>query len=167
VGWSLAASACVTDTTVIGDERTRYACTDAPILDVPPFGCTTVRLPAVGPWGCSVVDRSSNWLGELSGSWVRLHTDGAPATVRVQVITTPSFCRDDGGLADAGIPSSECAVQIHMRRGGSPCACLEGSLESTTLPPMGVWEGPMTERDQEILVEPVGAEVEVSLCTAP
>ncbi|MBX7195231.1 MAG: hypothetical protein K1X94_24460 [Sandaracinaceae bacterium] len=153
---------CVTDTTVIGDDRTRFACAEAPILDLPPFGCTTITLTSTGPWGCSIVDDRGNWLGELSGSWVRLRASDRPGTLRVRVLTPPPSCSTDAGASDAG--SRECFAQFHLRRGGTPCACLAGALETVALDAMSTWEGPLVGVEQEILIEPVGTDVEVSLC---
>lgn len=149
-------SGCVEDTTVIGDERSRLACMDAVPLDAPPFGCTSVVLESRAPYGCSVQDGAGGWVEELAGSWVRLHraTD-QEAIVRVTVLDTTGACGPAG-----------CTGAAHLTTfGTAPCACLLGSLESAPLALGETWERTLDAADQEVLLEPLGASFEVSLCT--
>lgn len=150
---------CTAETTVIGDDRARYACMDAPELDAPPIGCTTVRLIPDGPWGCSVTDEGGGWLEELSGSWVRLHREeDQNVFLRVTAVDPAPRCEDD----------DTCFVRADLRiRGAPPCTCVFGSLDSMTLLPGESRDTYLGVRDAEVLVGPVGAEVEVSLCTEP
>jgi hypothetical protein len=164
----LLAHGCVTETYVIGDQRSQAACADAPLLSTPPLGCTTVRGISNGPYGCSVEDPSGFWFEELSGSWVRLHDDRAePARLVVTVLSPAPFCDGDAGPRDAGL-AERCEIRAHLRGPfGTPCTCAAGTLESVVLTPGVPYETLFLEADREILIEPVGVEYEVTLCATP
>lgn len=156
---------CVADTYVIGDDRSRAACADAPLLSTPPFGCTTVRGISTGPFGCSVEDPSGFWFQELSGSWVRLHDDREqPARLVVTALSPAPFCEGDAG---AGL-SERCLLRAHLRgQGATPCTCAAGTFDTVELTPGVPWETFFLESDREVLIEPVGVEFEVTLCATP
>ena len=123
---------------------------------------------STGPWGCSVEDPSGLWFEELSGSWVRLHNDSTqPARLVVMALSPAPFCEGDVGRQDAG-PPARCLVRAHLRGpGATPCTCSAGTFETIELTPGVPYETLLFESDREILIEPVGVELEVTLCATP
>lgn len=152
-------SACIEQTTVIGDDRSRHACEDAILIDAPSFGCTTVTLQSRGPYGCTLRSASGAWLEEHAGSWVRLHRGAdSPATLRIRVLSGVPECVPDGGTAS-------CSSAAYLTTvGDAPCSCVLGALEGHLLSTSGVNEIPLVSTDQEVLLEPLGATFEVSIC---
>ena len=140
-------ASCVADTTVIGDERARYACAAAPVLEAPPWGCVAVPLVVTEPWGCDA----------LAGTWVRFRRDPSQrATIRV-VPRSFATCRD-----------GSCALNVHLNLGPPPCTCDFGFVDELSLTALDdVYEVSMWEVDGEVLLEPLGSEVEVQICTDP
>ncbi len=146
VGLGLALGSCVAETTVIGDDRARYACATAPVLEAPPWGCVAVHVAVTEPWGCEA----------LAGSWVRFRREPSQnATIRI----TPTYlsaCRD----------GTSCVANIHLNLDGPACTCPFGFAEEWTLTSLtDTYEVPLWDLEADVMLEPLGNELEVQLCT--
>lgn len=146
VGLGLALGSCVADTTVIGDDRGRYACESAPVLEAPPWGCVAAHVVVTEPWGCET----------FAGSWVRFRRGPSQnATIRI----TPTYLSTCRG----GVP---CPATVHLNLNGPPCTCELGFVEDVTLTSLtDTYEVPMWELEADVMLEPLGNELEVQLCT--
>lgn len=148
------ASACVDETLVIGNDRARRACDEAPYAVVPTVGCTTFPLQSTSPYGC--VEGVGGGTGGLehAGSWVHIASGSSGGTLRVELVSSSSFCSGDGGT---------CPATVLVRSGaGSPCTCDVGTFASY---PVGApLEISLDAPDEEVLFEPLGAAFQVTLC---
>lgn len=152
---ALLGSACVDEVHLLDDERARLACEEAQVLALPPSGCTTLVVESNSPYGCS------EGAGiEHDGSWVRVQSDALrPATLQVQLRSTSTLCTSDAG-------ATPCPSTLYVRVGGAaPCTCEPGTLETY---PLGAstLDLPLFASDQDVLLEPLGAVFELTLCAS-
>lgn len=161
---ALALAGCVDDTTVVGGGRPQEACAAALTLVAPPAGCTTVEVLSSDPWGCTLFDPRTGFQRDTAGTWVRVQ--GSPAgdtTLRVRLLSLPSFCALDAGLGDAGTAS--CPGEVWTTTGGgTPCSCDPGSVASYGVDGTASVSIPLFAPEQDVLLQPFGATFEVSVC---
>lgn len=156
----VALSACVEQTTVIGDGRSMQACSDAPVIEAPPAGCTTLTVQSRGPYGCALRSEDGAQIDELPGSWFRLRSaPGREATLRVRTVGDSRYCASDAGALE------ECASSLSLTTtDDAPCTCSTRSLVRDAFTGVSS-EIALVSTEQEVLLAPVGQLFEVSVCT--
>lgn len=148
---------CVDEVHLLGDDRARMACGEAVLLVMPPSGCTTVRVESNSPYGCTESTGRGGPSTEHTGSWVRVSgaADGS-STVHVTLVSSGTLCSADGG-------ARSCPTSVYVRSwGGLPCTCAAGTFG--VYPLTTSIDLSLVAPEQELLLEPLGAVFDVSLC---
>jgi hypothetical protein len=156
----LSLAGCVEETLVIGDERAQRACAEAPVLVLPELGCTTIQVESVSPYGCLESGIPGTSGIDHAGSWVRLSGIQRFASVRVTVLDGGALCTTDAGAAPCP------ATALVRAFGGTPCTCEVGTTATVPLSTTPT-DIPIQSPDEDLLLEPLGARFEVSLCVTP
>lgn len=82
------------------------------------------------------------------------------ATVRARVVEQTAECSEDGG-------TGACTASITLTHAeGVPCACVVDGLDHYTFETESP-ELTLTESQHDLLLEPLGATFELTLCIAP
>jgi hypothetical protein len=154
---ALSASACVDEVHLLGDDRARLACEEASVLFLPPSGCTALTVESNSPYGCA--ERAGRGPSvEHTGSWVRVSGGvTSPAMLHVRLVSSGARCSGDGG------PTS-CPATVYVRDSGEPCTCEQGTFASYAVTATSTLDLSLHAPDQDVLLEPLGAVFELSLC---
>lgn len=130
-----------------------------PTLKAPAVGCETITFTVEEDQGCSYdgapsIEDEEQW---IAGAWLRLrHSADVAARVRFRSVSLPRPPIMDG-------PDAPYAFLTTARAG--PCMCTAGELQALPLPLDDVFEWPLLAgQEQQVLLRPVGAVFDVSVC---
>lgn len=149
------AQACVAETTVIGEDRARIACTEAWVLEAPSAGCVPIESIVLdGPWGCEAADATGR-VDPRDGTWLRVRSaPGRAATLRVLLTDAPSLCGE----------GRHCPAAIVSDPGEGRCTC--GAHASTQFLGVGVESAvELPPGESTVLLQPPGGTFALQICT--
>lgn len=122
-------------------------------------GCKTIMFTVGDEGGCTYIGDSGEVLQENEGEWLRLvHPADRATRLVLRMVSSPVECTVDG---------PDCPYARLTTGGANACECRSGQLDNLPLPVTETFEWPLQGgTEQQVLLSPVGAVFEVSICTS-